>query len=110
MDRVKEKKTVPMVKGGAMLSAKEAPVKGNQSDAIQRVLSSLFWKIHYLCVLCGGIYCVTMGVTSMVAGPLICGLGELLCPLVWEWGTIALVLQCDVQHTSYANISMWRAT
>ena len=38
---------------------------------------------------------VTMGVTSIDVGPMICGTDDLLCPPVLEWGSIAPMLQHD---------------
>ena len=57
-------------------------MKGNQSDGIKRVWSSIFWPTCCPCVLGGRICCITMGLTSMGAGPVICGTGGLLCPPV----------------------------
>ena len=46
----------------------------------------------------------------MVVGPVIHSIGDLLCPLMLEWGMIAPMLQCDAQHVGCANISVRHIT
>lgn len=59
-------------------------MKENLSSEIQRILSLLFWTTHCICILVGGICFIAIGVTSMGAGPMMHGTGDLLCPLVLE--------------------------
>ena len=50
------------------------------------------------------ICCVVMGVTSIGAGPMIYGKGDLSCSPTMEWGAIATMLQCNAQHAGYDNV------
>ena len=86
-----------------VLGAKKAPVRGNQSSGIQRILPLLFLD-DSLSLRFGSVW------------NLLChdGSAECRCILavfpILEWGTIAPVLQRDAQHVGYANISMWHLT
>ena len=65
---------LPMMKGGAMLGAKETLVKEDQLGALQSAF--LIVVSRYLYILGGGIYCTTRGVTSLHA--------NLLCSPCWS--------------------------
>ena len=54
-----------------------------------------------LCRIC----CPTMGMTSVGAGLVICGKGDLPCPPSLKWGTIVSKLQRYAQQVGCANVS-----